>query len=157
MEFPCEDEPDLTIPENTVARARLEKLDHHTFDWTDRQTGEMKTSSKLVWTWRILSTNADGDYAGRTVRGECKAKLSNRDDNRFRAWTEALINQEIPVGMRIDTDDLIGLSADVVIGIEPDRKDPLKKWNRVTDVIPATSRPGPAGPRGAFQSAEPPF
>jgi hypothetical protein len=153
MQFTTEDEPDLTIPDETIARAQLEQIKLRQFEWNDRKTGEKKEGSTLEWWWKITATNAGEEFIGRTVRGECNPKLSNRGDNRFRIWAEALLNREIPVGMTIDTDDLVGLSAEIVIGVQDDRKDPLKKWNRVTDVIPLLD--GTAG--GAFQGSEPPF
>jgi hypothetical protein len=149
MQFITEDEPDLTFPEDSIARARLEEIKLHTFGWTDKDTKQEMEATKLVWWWRVLSTSAGEQYVGRKVKGECNAKLSNRGDNRFRVWAEALLNREIPVGMAVDTDDLIGLTAEIVIGIQDDRKDPLKKWNRVTDVVPVMD--------GGFGGSEPPF
>lgn len=149
MQFITEDEPDLTFPEDTIARARLEEIKMRSFDWTDKATGDKNTSTKLEWWWRVLSTSAGEQYIGRKVKGECNAKLSNRGDNRFRVWAEALLNREIPVGMAVDTDDLVGLTAEIVIGIEDDRKDPLKKWNRVTDVVAVMD--------SGFAGSEPPF
>ncbi len=52
--------------------------------------------------------------------------------------------------MAIDTDDLVGLTAEIVIGLQPDRKDPLKKWNHVTDVVPVMDG-------GVYPGGEPPF
>jgi hypothetical protein len=53
--------------------------------------------------------------------------------------------------MAIDTDDLVGPGSRDRHRIQDDRKDPLKKWNRVTDVV-AVMDGG-----GAFGGAEPPF
>jgi hypothetical protein len=86
-------------------------------------------------------------YIGRRVKGSIDARLSNHPKNQFRMWAEAMLDRQIPVGMVIDTDDLVGLSAEIVIGHRPDKKDPNKVWEEVAGVIPLS---------GA-QSSEPPF
>ena len=151
MEFLTEDEPDLTLPEDSICRARLEEIKLRTFTFTDKKSGEDVERTSLEWWWEVTATNLGPQYIGRKVKGECNPKISNRGDNRFRIWAEALLNREIPVGMAIDTDDLVGMTAEIVIGVQDDRKDPLKKWNRVTDVIPNLQS------GGVFAGSEPPF
>lgn len=140
MKFTTQDEPDLTLPEDTIFRAVLEEIKLHEFEWNDG--GTMTKSQTLQWWWRITVSSAGPVYIGRKVKGECKPILSNRDGNRFRAWSEAVLNRKIPVGMDIDTDDLIGLSAEIVIGHKPDKKDPSKMWEFVSDVMPLDDQPG---------------
>ncbi len=148
MQFTTEDEPDLTLPEDGIFRARLEEIKQRTIKWTDKKTGDDKESPILEWWWEITSSSLGAEYVGRKVKGECNQKITNRDGNRFREWAEALLNREIPVGTVIDTDDLIGLEADIVIGHRPDRKDPSKKWEFVENVAPTDN---------AFAGSEPPF
>jgi hypothetical protein len=135
MQFITEDEPDLTLPEDSIHRARLEEIKLRTFTWTDKK-GEEKDGQTLEWWWEITSTRLGPEYVGRKVKAECNPKLSNRGDNRFRQWAEAILNRQIPVGMAIDTDDLVGLEADIVIGHRQDRKDKTKTWEFVSDVAP---------------------
>ena len=134
MQFVTEDEPDLTLPDESIHRARLEEITLREFPWTDRD-GTAKTGTTLDWWWKVTQTRLGDEYVGRRVKGECNPKLSNRGNNRFRMWAEALLNREIPVGMAIDTEDLLGLEAEIVIGLRDDKKDPLKKWEFVSDVI----------------------
>lgn len=136
MQFVTEDEPDLTLPEDSIHRARLEEIKLHEFPWTDKKTGEEKTGQTLQWWWVITSTRLGPEFIGRKVKGECNPKLSNRGDNRFHNWAEAILDRQIPVGMAIDTDDLVGLEAEIVIGHRTDRKDPKKTWEFVSDVAP---------------------
>ncbi len=150
MKFTTEDEPDLTIPDDTLARAQLLEVQLRTFEWDDRKTKEKKSATVLEWWWEIRATRAGEQYIGRRVRGTCDAKLSNRGDNKFRIWSESLLGREIPVGMSIDTDDLVGLEAEILISTEPDKKDPHKLWNRVTDIISPISG-------SAFNQGDPPF
>ncbi len=138
MQFVTEDEPDLTLPEDSIHRARLEEIKLRTFTWTDYKAKppEEKEGKTLEWWWEITSTRLGPEYVGRKVKAECNPKLSNKGDNRFRNWAEALLDRQIPVGMAIDTDDLVGLEADIVIGHRKDRKDPNRTWEFVSDVAP---------------------
>jgi hypothetical protein len=136
MQFITEDEPDLTLPEDSIHRARLEEIKLRTQQYVDRKTGEDKEFQSLEWWWEITSTRLGPEYVGRKVKAECNPKLSNRGDNRFRNWAEAILNRQIPVGMAVDTDDLVGLEADIVIGHRRDKKDHNKVWEFVSDVAP---------------------
>lgn len=136
MQFITEDEPDLTLPEDSIHRARLEEIKLRIQSYVDKKTGEDKEFQSLEWWWEITSTRLGPEYVGRKVKAECNPKLSNRGDNRFRNWAEAILNRQIPVGMAIDTDDLVGLEADIVIGHRQDKKDRNKIWEFVSDVAP---------------------
>lgn len=149
MKIRTEDEPDLTLAEDTIIRARLEQVEYREFEWTDRRTGDLKKGEVLEWYWEITSASAGEQYVGRKIRGKCNPKSTNREGNRLREWSEALLDRQIPVGMEIDTDDLIGLEADVVIGIETDRKDPSRVWDRVVGVLPISGQ--------SFDDRQPPF
>lgn len=147
-QYSVEEEKDLTLPEDSIHRARLVEIKEREFTFTDRNTNAQKTGTNLEWWFEVTVPQAglDVDYIGRRVKGECRPKLTNRPGNRFREWSEALLGRDIPVGMVIDTDDLIGLEGEIVIGHRQDRKDPNKVWEEVTGVIPVDG-----------QSMEPPF
>lgn len=136
MQFTTENEPDLTLPDESFHRARLQEIKLRTFTFTDRNSKEEKEGKTLEWWWEITSTKYGAEYVGRKVKGECNPKLSNRGDNRFRIWSEALLQREIPVGMSIDTDDLVGLEGEILVGLRPDRRDPNKMWEYVSNVLP---------------------
>lgn len=135
-----EDEPDLTLPEDSIHRAKLEEVQLRTFEFTDRKTGEKKEGQTLEWWWVITSTTLGDEYVGRRVKAECAPKMTNRDGNKLRQWAEALLHREIPVGMAIDTEDLVGLEAEVVIGHRQDKKDSTRMWEFVSDVAPVDGR-----------------
>lgn len=145
--YTAEEEKDLTLPEDSIHRARLLEVKERSFEFTDRNSGELRTGVTLEWWWEVTRPMAglDPEYTGRRVKGECKPKLTNRSGNRFREWSEALLDRDIPVGASIDLDDLVGLEAEIVIGHRKDKKDPTKVWEEVTHVIPCG------------QSIEPPF
>ncbi len=100
----------------------------------------------LQWWFEITN---DNQYKGRKVSCECPAKLSNRPDNEFRNWAQALLDREIPVGMGIDTDDLVGLACEITIRHEKSTKNTSRVFERVDMILPATDR-GPG-------YTEPPF
>jgi len=138
LTFTTEDAPDLTLPEDSIHRAQLQEIKLKEINWTDRKTGEPKSSQLLEWWWEITSSTSGDEYVGRKVKGETDAKLTNHPRNKFRMFAEALLGRDIPVGMAVDTDDLTGLTAEIVIGHRQDRKDPAKVWEFVSDVAPVS-------------------
>lgn len=106
-----EDQPDLTIPEDKIVRAKLTELKDKTIEWQDKQTKEQKSAVLTEWWWQVTS----GEYEGRKVKGECDAKVTNHPRNRFRQWAEALLNRQLDADMAFDDEDLIGLSADITV------------------------------------------
>jgi hypothetical protein len=141
MKFTNEaDTPVAQLEEDSIHEAVLQAVSYKTFDWNDG--GTKKTGEKLEWQWEITSSKYGPEFVGRQVRGECKPVMSNWDGNKFRSWAEALMGREIPVGMEIETDDLVGLKAEIVIGLRTDRKDPTKSWPFVADVIGSDYTPG---------------
>ena len=141
--FTSQDEPDLTIPEDSIVRARLIEIKPREINWNDKVTGEAKSTTLLEWWWQVT----EGEYETRRVKGECPAKLSTHPSNKLSNWSGVLLEREIPAGFELDLDDLIGLTADIHVGHRPDKKDVAKVWEFVADVLPSS---------GAF-STEPPF
>lgn len=134
--FRCEDQPDVTIPEDTIVRARLEELKVETFSWNDKRTGERKEAEKLIWWFEITEDGPQGLWMSRRIKGETGAKLTNHPNNRFRAWSESLLGRDIPVGFQLSTEDLVGTACKITVRHEPDRKDPKQKWERIDEVLP---------------------
>ena len=132
--FPCKDQPDNTIPEDTIVAARVNevKLEHVTFT----KDGKEDSFDKLIWWFEILDDGPNGTWKGRKIRGQTTANLTNHPNNRFRAWAEALLNRDIGVGFVLDSDDLVGTNCKITVRHEPDRRDPKTKWERVDEVLP---------------------
>lgn len=149
LTFTTEDQPDLTLPEDTIFRAQLEEIKPKEISWPDKQNpGQTKTATLLQWWW-VIKGAPDEKYIGRKIKGECDAKLTNHPGNRFHNWAETLLGREIPAGVGVDTDDLVGLSADISVRHEPDKKDPGKSYERLDEVLPITG--------GFDRDTEPPF
>ena len=144
QKYTVEDEPDLTIPEDTILRARLNEVKPRTMEWKDKVTGEPKSQQMLQFIFEVVS---DNQYRGKLVRGEVQAKISNHPGNKFRQWTESLLGRELPVGMAIDVDDIVGLTADITVKHRLS-KDKDRTFEEIDDVIPVT---------GNFELQPPPF
>lgn len=115
--YTVEDEPDRTIPEDTILRARLVDVKEKTINWKDKRTNEAKSADLLEWWFEVTDDRVeDGLYKERKIKGECNAKLTNHPGNRFRLWAEAILGRELPVGKGVDpVDDLVGLSCDITV------------------------------------------
>ena len=143
--MPFQVEHQVEIPEGPFLRAKLTKLEVATIPYTDRKTGERKEFSKLNWVFEIIE---QGDFTGKSVRGESSAFLSDAPHNRFRNWAEALLQRPLDLGQVLNESDLEGLTAYITVKYEVDKNDSSKRWARVDDVIPLD--PGAGGD-------EPPF
>lgn len=154
LQFVVEDAPDLTLPENKIFRAQLKEIKLHTFTWTDYRDpaapGQpvQKEGSVLQWWWEVQSGDA---YSGRKVKGETDPKISTHPRNKFRGWAETLLGRELPPGLTVDVDDLVGLSADITVKHVADKKDPSRKYEEIDDVIAI------GGDGGTGWGQEPPF
>lgn len=118
--YQVEDEPDRTIPEDTIVRARLEEVKEETIPFTYKRgekKGQKGEFTKLTWWWLVTDKEAgEGLYEGRKIKGECDAKLTNHPGNKFRNWSEAILGRELEVGQGVDPEeDLQGLVADISI------------------------------------------
>lgn len=145
-----QDKPDLTIPEDFIVRAKLNEIKYETVSGTSQRTKEDYSFEKSTWWFEVTS---DNQYNGRKVKGEVTSDdgnfLSNHPNNKFRLWASALLGRSLEAGDNLDDDDLVGLSCDITVVHQPDRKDPAKKWERLDQVIPLD---------GAFDfNDEPPF
>jgi hypothetical protein len=140
-----EDQPDMTIPEDYPVRAVLKDIKLREYEFKDRQTGQMKPGAAFEWFFEVT---ADGPYHGRTVRGRTGTSLTNSAGNQLRAWAQSLLQRELPTGANLDTDDLVGLACDITVKHDPDKKNPLIKWDRVYEVL---------APTAGFDLNEPPF
>jgi hypothetical protein len=147
IQLTVEDQPDLTIPEDTIVRARLDEIKVRGFDWVDRKVTppQQKHSEVLEWWFEVT----EGEYKSRKVKGQTDVRVSNHPRNKFRVWAEALLQRTLPVGTAIDTDDVVGLIADLNIRHRPDKKDASKIYEEVDEVMPING--------GAGWSDEPPF
>lgn len=150
LSLTVEEDEDRTIPEDTILRAKLIEIEPRTINWSDKRSGEKKSAELLEFWWEVEeSENVDPKFHGRRVKGSTNAKAT--PNSPLIKWSEALLGRSIGVGMRLDTDDLIGLSADIVIS-HRNGKD-----GRVFEQVGEVLNPN-ADPWGAMQDTnDPPF
>jgi hypothetical protein len=149
VEFTVEQEQDLTLPEDSIHTARLTEVKPNVINWVDKNTGEPRSATLLDWWFEITETTYGDQYIGRRVKGSTDSTMSNHPRNKLRGWFEAMLQRDIGMGMKVNSDDIVGLPCEIVIGHRPDRKDPAKIWEEVTDVAPASGTGG--------RDLEPPF
>jgi hypothetical protein len=123
-------EEDDSIPVDSKVKCRLEKVEEKTIRWNDRKTGEERTADIIEWSFKVQ----EGEFQGRWVNGSCDAKLSMAEGNKFREWSEALLQTELSVDMELELEDLEGLSAWVLVGSRQGSNG--KTYINVADVIP---------------------
>lgn len=134
-----DDQPDLTIPEDHIVRARLMEINDKDIEWT--KNGQTQHATLAEWWWEVV----DGDYKGRRVKGSCDARITNHPNNKFRAWAEALLGKELDAGDAFDDDVLIGLVADITVSHRADKRPGVDRiYEEVDEVIP----PGGTTPGG---------
>jgi hypothetical protein len=134
--FLCQEQPDTTIPEDTIVNARVDSVKVEKVEYVDKDTKEEKSFEKVTWYFEITEAGPDGQWQGRRIQGRTGAKLTNHPNNRFRNWAEALLKRDISVGFQLSTEDLTGLPCKITVRHEPDRRDPKTKWERVDEVLP---------------------
>lgn len=134
-------------PDHGVYTAVLDDIRDRTHNRRDG-TG---TITFLDWFFTVTDAQPD-TLIGKKVRGSTLAVLRTNGgdlDRKFHEWASNILGFELPPGQPLDTDDLIGLTVQVEVVLEPDYKDPAKKWPRVQRVL---------GEDGATQgNQDPPF
>lgn len=96
------DESDL-IPEDVLFTGALITCVPVERSWDDRTTGQRVNRTKWTWTFKIT----EGQYQGRTVRGETFASLG--EGSKPYEWIKALNGGVDPaIGAEINTDHYLG-------------------------------------------------
>jgi hypothetical protein len=131
------------LPEDKLFRARLNSVTAKTIEWADKATGEAKSAELWEWEFEVM----EGEYAGVKVWGETDAKLTNHPDNKPRNWAETLQGKELEVGEEFNTDDVVGLIADIEVQHKHYMKNgEERRIHKIRDVVPALSPSSHAAP-----------
>lgn len=125
-------EEDEILPEDTLFTGRLEGIEPREIEFTDKKTGEIRSFTKLTWRFTVT----EGQYSGKTVRGETDTRLTANSVNPFFNWSCALLKRTIPVGTGIDPEDLIGLPCQFSV-THVLSKDKTRKFANVDCVLQA--------------------
>lgn len=156
FEMVVADEPDKTVPEETIHKAKLVDLSIREFKWTDTKDKDRpgvpieKTAQEMIWWFEIT----EGDFANRRIRGQTRPSpdgnwLTNSARNRTRQWAETLLGRELGVGARLNRSDLLGCACEISVKHVKDKKDASKIYEEIDEILPAS---------GSFDfNSEPPF
>lgn len=87
-----------------------------------------KTKQQFQWDFVVTD---EGPYKGRRVRSWTSTNFTAHPNCKAYTWSKAIMRKDFNEGESFDTDDLIGQSCRIVIGVTPDAK-----WNRVSNVLP---------------------
>lgn len=142
----AEAEPELDeIPEGSTHTAKLTSIKPKDISWV--KDGERKEATLLNWRWEII----EGSFTGRGVFLTTNSDLElNLRYNRFRGVVETLLGRTLKESdPPLDTDDLIGMEANIQIAYRADKRNPERKYVEVGDVLPASDT--------EFSVDEPPF
>lgn len=162
MEFTLEEDKYPTIPEDEVLPAKVEAVERRETPWPIDENDPTKGNREEVsFRFRVTS----GEYEGRVIFGNTPVWFDASPECRLRVWVEEILGvDELSVGFKFNTDDLIDLPVNVVMGVGK-----KKGKNFVADVVrqgaavasaaqPAmAAAPAAAPAMPAFEVEEDPF
>ena len=103
------------IPQNTLVPITLQACTQEQVTYTNKKTG--KPDGFLKWEWTFLVN--DGEYAGTTLRASTEPKVTSSLVDGFPGpalpIVQALLQRELQIGEEVDTDLLIGLTAQCTV------------------------------------------
>lgn len=156
------EESEYPVPAGVPLPAVLQEVKVRTVSFKKKdqygnKTNEDDSFDKWVWEFKIT----DGEHAGKKVYGETEDKMSSREYNLVRIWSEQLLGKVFQIGEGLDTDQLLGLPCMIEVRHDEPRvkKDGTNFYPcPVSDVFPVSGdyvgRPAAAG--GGWTD-EPPF
>lgn len=132
------------IPVDTKVTARLTAIKEETKPFKDDDGNDIK---RLQWTFVVT----DGEYNNRKIFGDTGVKFVEHPECKLYAWAGSLLGTELPKGFRLNTDDLIGLRADLRVG----QKRYTKKGASKETVLPIVEDIFPLSTSGAVGHNDP--
>jgi hypothetical protein len=131
-----DDSGDL-IPEGTVVEGRLSMVELHEFTWNDEQV------KKLRWHFTLTQP----PYSGREITGDTSLTFTPNPNCKAYNWAAALLQREPAAGEEIDTDEMIGLAGQLLVG-HRNAKDG-RVWLKIKEVFAAGKGAQAMVPAGA--------
>jgi hypothetical protein len=128
VELTLEESSWVPIPDDTVLVAEVVSIKEATknFGEGDVQRAEFK----------FIVRDPAGDYDGRWLWGDTPKSFTTDARCKLRLWVQEILGQELPPNFHLDTDELIGLTCRVAVGLRTYEKDGEKVHkNFVTDVM----------------------
>lgn len=132
------------IPVDTTVVARLASVAEELKPYKDDDGNDIV---RLKWVYVIT----EGEFEGSKVFGDTGIKFAEHPDCKMYAWAGSLLGTELPKGFKLNTDDLIGLRAELRVG----QKRYTKKGNTTETVLPIVEDVFPLKTAGAVGHNDP--
>ncbi len=129
MELVTTEVPGL-LTEGTLVNVLLQEIEPTEFDW------EGETQLKLKWVFLFNDPEVAGDYwNGKEIWGQTSRAFVNHTNCKAMNWAITLTSRAFKDGDKLNTDDLIGISAKAMIGHKTDGQG--RTWMRVERLFPS--------------------
>lgn len=122
------------LPDGDIVNVRLTDVSLHEFTYQ----GEL--IKKLRWSFAVTDP---GTWQGKTIYGDTSTNFTAHPNCKAYNWVHALTGREYPPGEEMDTDDVVGLPARILISHKPGKDN--RVWMRAKDVFSASAQQ-PAAP-----------
>lgn len=144
----------VAIPDNTFLEAEVLNIKTVTKPFTDKETGE--PVQRVEWEFKV--TDESSEFKGRRVKGETSTNFTKHPDCRMFMWVQEILGTtDLPDNFNFNTEDVIGASCIVLVGLkEKPRKDGKGIWsdNSVKDVQRAADTPVTVGGGTAYSDVD---
>lgn len=125
------------IPENEVVNARLQDVELRSFRWDDEDVEKLK--------WVFVVTDP-GDFQGKEIFGDTSTTFTSHPNCKAFNWATAITGIDY-TNKTLDTDDILGMPARILIGHKKDKQN--RVWMRVREVLPPSRQTGAVAPNPA--------
>lgn len=106
------------IPQDTVVEAEIEQVEERVTPFDIDKNDPSKGKQKQV-SFRFRVTGPS-EYEGRVLFGNTTTNFSNHPDCKLRVWVQEILGQDqLPVGFKLDLEQLEGAPIKVVVGNKP--------------------------------------
>lgn len=122
------------IPDKSIFEAEVVQIKEEDTQWEDKFNPGEKTK-QFVFIFKVLD---EGQFNDRWVWGNCSTWFSDSSTCKLRQWIQAILDVDIlPQGFIVDTDDLVGQQARIIVKAAPKKDDSSKMVNWVQEVRPS--------------------
>lgn len=145
------------LPEDTLFQVKLREVTEKTIEYVvkkeqqnGKKPGDRDSFTKWAWKFQIV----DGEFTGQNIYADTDSRITNHPENQPRQFAEVLLGRSLDVGIELDTDDLIGLTAQAEVAHETYTKNgETKTVAKLSQLYPTHG----VDPWAAAGSSEPPF
>jgi hypothetical protein len=122
------------IADGEIYAARVTNIRDVEKPYKDKDGNPVK---KVEFKFQLVS---DDPHDGTDMWGETSTKFVAHDECKLRNWARSILARDLPIGYRLDTDELLDRACRVIVGLKeyPDKATgEIKQRNFVRDVMPS--------------------